>query len=390
MIESVKVGYVDSSMASKGARTLSVKVSSSRSFETPTRPISTTELTAKSFLGYRGEISSPIAALPVDLKTGGKYQKFLKNNGVVNDTRRKLQSMSDSTFMCPSFPILQLPALKLDDKRPFKIAFDMQCSVEDMDYINIPPIDSGHRAFERMIVDWCQSAEDNYDKGAVPQLRMDEAPVIFSKKLDVLCDLSRSGMITIVNMIYANPYTNSLQYAELWGRRNDMCAIVNCSEVPAKGDHEYMTGVNSDLEDYLIQHGMDSITRKKHSVSPKFMYMRNMEEPPADLDGIDEFDVAVHHASIRVSKDLWKATSHPLMCDCSVCRGNTRDEIVDRFAYKDDGQIERSWLRYYSNMHDHQSDQSELERMRSYIRTDEMSEYEKQVETDRNDLLRKL
>lgn len=388
MIDSVKIRYVDKSVASKGARTLDVRVSSSESFETPTRPISTIELTAKSFLGYRGELTAHISALPLDLKDGGKYQKFLRNNGTVNEARRKLQSMSDSTYMCPSFPILQLPSLCASDEHPLKIAFDMQCSVEDMDYICIPVIGPGSDGFERIVVDWCESAEDNV-KGAVPQIRMDEDPKTFSEKLDILCDLSKTGLITIVNVIYADPDKNSLQFAELWSRREDMSAIVNCSEVPREGS-VFRKGVNMDREEYLIQHGVDSITRKKHFVSPNYIYMRNMAEPPEDFDGVDNYDVAVHSASVRISGSLWRETEHPPFCGCSVCRGDTREKLIERFAYKDDGAIERSGMSYYSKLHDHQSDQSELSGMRKFIRSSEMNEYEKLLEQKRKELLDSL
>jgi len=385
MIDSVKIKHVDQSLASKGARTLDVKVSSSKSFETPTRPISATELTAKSFLGYRGELQAPISALPVNLNSGDRYQKFLKNNGMVNETRRKLQSMSDSTYMCPSFPILQLPPLNPKDMVPFKIAFDMQCSVEDMDYTCIPTIKSKEKEFEQVVVEWCESAETN-NKGAVPQIRMDEDLEIFSKKLNVLCNLSEAGLIQIINVVYANPNKNPLQFVELWRRREDLNVIVNCSEVPRKGNELHNKGVKEDEEAYLIQHGVDSITRRKWAVSPKQAFLRNIIPPPQSLTDVDGYDMAVHSASVRLENNLWMSTNHPLVCTCSVCKGNAREEIVQKFAYKDNGEIERSGLRYFSVLHDHQSDQSELKSMRKFIKSSEMNEYEKQLEQKRKEI----
>jgi hypothetical protein len=385
----VKVSHIDTSMASKGARSLRVRISSNVSFETPVRPISHTELTAKSFLGYRGEIQAPISALPVNLNSGDRFERFLRNNGMVNETRRKLQSMSDSTHMCPSFSILQTPPLNPENKLPFKIAFDMQCSVEDMDYICIPVVESGENLFESIVTDWCESAEDNFDKGAVPQIRMDEDPALFSKKLNVLCELSKTGMVPVINVVYANPNKNSIQFAELWSRREDLNAIVNCSEVPAKG-REFYTGVNADLEEYLIQHGVDSITRRKYSTSPIQIYARIMAEPPTDLEGVDDYTIAVHSAGIRISGNLWRSTEHPLLCSCSVCRGDSRDKLVERFAYKDNGDIEQSGLSYYSKIHDHQSDQLELNDLRKYIRSSELKEYDEQLELKRSTILNSL
>ena len=204
--------------------------------------------------------------------------------------------------------------------------------------------------------------------------------------MDILCELSKTGSITIVNLVYANPANCVQQLAELWNRREDLWAIVNCSEVPSKGS-AYRSGIHADLEEYLIQHGIDSITRKKRMMSPKSVYVLNRKESPADLNDIDSFDIAIHDASIRISKDLWNSTNHPLICNCSVCRGNNREQLIDRFAYKDNGDIARSGLRYYSKIHDHQSDQLELNRMRKFIKSNEMDEYELKIESDRNELL---
>ena len=79
-IDSVRIKDVDSSLSTKGGRTLEVGCGG-RTFSTPTRPLSTMDISAKSYLGYRGELKSDIAALTIDF-SGGRKEYFLKRNGV--------------------------------------------------------------------------------------------------------------------------------------------------------------------------------------------------------------------------------------------------------------------------------------------------------------------
>lgn len=386
MLDRVRVLYVDNSLSSTGARTLDVRVSSSKSFTTPTRPISVHELSAKNFLGYRGEIYAPIAAFPTDLY-GKRFERFMKNNGLVKDTRRALQSKSDCTFKTPSFPILQLPPLDPKDVVPFKIAFDMQQMIDGMDYVCVPLMKSNVREYEETVEDWCNSSEE-FGKGAVPQLSLDEDPRIFSDKLNILSEMSKSGQINIINLRYTSIEKSMLQLVALWSKRESIEAIINCSEVPTHSGPTSVSGIDLDVEEYLIQHGIDSITRKKVTVGQKFMARRNFQDPPTSLDDLDAFKFALHDASLRLSKNIWESIPHLQECNCSICCGMNRELIVDKFAYKDNGELEPSGLRLYSKLHDHQSDIEELNVMRDYIRTDSMSEYETRMK-ERQDAVMK-
>lgn len=75
-ISKIKIKDIDTTLATKGGRVLEIRCGS-RSFLTPTRPLSATEISAKSYLGYRGEIRSDIAAIAVDF-SGKRKELFLK------------------------------------------------------------------------------------------------------------------------------------------------------------------------------------------------------------------------------------------------------------------------------------------------------------------------
>jgi hypothetical protein len=81
--------------------------------------------------------------------------------------------------------------------------------------------------------------------------------------------------------------------------------------------------------------------------------------------------------------------THPPECNCSICRGQGREQLIDRFGYLDNGDISKSGLRYYSELHDHQSDMQELEIFRKYTASDGAEEYDRRV-SDNLSKLRKL
>lgn len=380
----INVSHIDETLASKGARSLDVRISSSLSFMTPTRPISVKEASAKNFLGYRGEVDAPLSAYPMDLKTGNRFEKFSRNNGFIKDEKRALQSFLYSNYKRPCFTILQLPPLSAEDIHPFKVAFDMQKDMDGLDLMCIPEIDQSSRGYERMVNDWCKSAED-CGKLAVPQLCLSDDLDVFEKRLDFLCELSKTGSIPVVNIRYSPD--NNHQLVSLWNRRDDLRSIVNCSETPKTSKETIRSGVSSELEIDLIQHGFDSITRVKRTVSPKYIARRNMEDAPRTLDGVDPFKIAYHNAALSIEGKTWQSMPHPPECRCSVCRGDQLNRIIERFAYKDNGDIDPSGLRYYSSLHDHQSDMVELKVMRDYIESDGIREYDERVSENRMDIL---
>ena len=385
ILDSVKVRSIDTSISSKGGRILDVKVNSSTSFLTPVRPVSTIELSSKSFLGYRGEIRSPIAALPLNIN-GEAFEKFKKNNGMVKKLRQELESTSTNTAFSVNFPILQMPELSVTDIQYEKIAFDMQMNTRGLDYFSMPVYKCSPADYEMKVVDWCTSLVDELKIGCVPQLRMDEDPEHFEEKLKILASLTKSGLVNVINVRFSRPEDNLHQYTKLWECRDKLDAIINCSEVPKKGNDIVPGSLFQDYETQIIQYGIDSISRRKERVSPKFIVTRNFAPSPTSLDEVDPFYVAVHRASATISSKTWQSSSHEEYCTCPVCKGRAKSDIIEDYAYKDNGEIEPSGLRYYSVLHDQQSDALELEKVRKHISSEDMRTYDMTVKGNREDL----
>ena len=385
MLDSVKVRSIDTSILSRGGRVLDVKVSSSASFLTPVRPVSTIELSSKSFLGYRGELKTPLAALPLNIN-GETFEKFKRNNGTVKKLRQELEATATNTAFSVNFPILQIPEMSAADAQYEKIAFDLQMNTRGLDYFSMPVYKCGPSEYEAKVRDWCTSLVDEYRIGCVPQLRMDEDPVQFEEKLKILASFTRSGLINVINVIFSNPEDNLNQYAALWRYRDELDAIINCSEVPKKGKDIVPGSVFQDYETQIIQYGIDSISRRKERVSPKFIAFRNFAPPPGSLRDVDPFYLAVHRASATISGRAWQLSAHEEYCTCPVCKGRAKSDIFNTYAYKDNGEIEPSGLRYYSILHDQQSDTMELENVRQHISSEDMRTYDTTIQENRKTL----
>lgn len=376
-MEIIDVDPGDMRVVGKGCRVVRVRISSSVSFDTPVRPISVSETTAKDYLGYRGVIESQIAAMPMDLQSNNGFERFLAQNGFIHENQLTLQSFVDRNHGKPCFPILQLPSLDYSNRVPFKIAFDMQKDVDGLSMMCMPEIDQQFSDYGKAIEDWCSSCEE-FGRIGVPQLSLSDEPDVFARRLRTLCDLSKTGQVPMINIRYSPRST--IQLSELWNMKGEIDALINCSEVPSTTNRMVIDGVERDVEYELLSHGFDSITRKKRKVNRKFMASRNFSDPPTSLDKIDKFKVATHKASVAIKGDVWRHMEHAPHCSCPVCRGNSKSELIDRFAYKDNGELDQSGMRYFARLHDHQSDNLELGILKRHIFERSIGEYESRLE----------
>jgi hypothetical protein len=382
-IYSVRLEDVDASLSGSGGRVISVRTSSSHSFTTPARPICAEEITAKNFMGYRGEIAAPLGVLPLNVN-GKRLQRFRMNNGLVKELGRTLQSLSDSTWLIPSFPIIQTDIpLSCERDELHKIAYEMQIDTSGLDYICMPWVDGSVSSFESAVKDWTESAEKE-GFGCVVQLDMKDSPEKLGLKLDFLASMTETGAVSVINLIYANPTNYPTQYATIWKRRESLKALINCSEVPrglGRGE------IRSEIQTKLISYGIDSFSRKKRILDPKVIGYLNSQPPPKSLDEAQGYSIAIHKASTQLGHKSYVKVEHEYRCDCSICRGRSIEELTEKYAYKDNGEIENRGMSYFSHIHDHQSDQNEMKTVSRFIRSNEIKDYNTLQESERHRLL---
>lgn len=144
----------------------------------------------------------------------------------------------------------------------------------------------------------------------------------------------------------------------------------------------------TDEETFLLQNGFDMITKKKYSVSQAYVKYLAVRPKVVSINDIDDYRIARHSASAAIRKNLWNRMEHPPECRCSVCRGQEREQLIERFGYLDNGDISKSGLRYYSVLHDHQSDMQELEVFRKYTASEGAEEYDRRVSDNFTELKR--
>ena len=84
---------------------------------------------------------------------------------------------------------------------------------------------------------------------------------------------------------------------------------------------------------------------------------------------------------------VWRRMEHSPECRCPVCRGEPRQTLIDRFAYKDNGDIDPSGMRYFARLHDHQSDNGELDVLRRHIREQSITDYEARLNENTDDIV---
>ena len=383
-IDRIRIKDVDPTLATKGGRVLEVRCGS-RSFLTPTRPLSAAEIGAKSYLGYRGEVKSDIAVLAVDF-SGNRRELFRKNNGALSRSEKQLQSYSDASFTLPSMPVIQIDPFRAEDRGHFKLAFEVEKSIEGLDILSMPQVVGNISSFEDIVRDWCGSSEEN-GFGSAVHLSLTEDVDSFCERLDLLAEYSKSDMFQVLNVQYASPSKCRQQLAALWSRREKINAIINCTGVTSSRS-ESAPGIMSDEETFLLQNGFDMITKRRYSVSQGYVRYLAVQPKAGSMDDVDDYRIARHSASAFVRRNLWNRMRHPPECGCSVCRGQGREQLIERFGYLDNGEISKSGLRYYSVLHDHQSDMQELEVFRKYTASEGVREYDRRIDDNLSELKR--
>ncbi len=293
-----------------------------------------------------------------------------------------MTKFADVSCCFENFMVLDVPPEPAEPTVASKLYRESQLRIPTLNHISMPPIETGDAdRFERIVADWQQDAED-YGKGAIPQLEIKEDEDVFRRKLETLCELAESEVVTIVNLRYADPEHYPIQYAALWESR-DANLIFNCLNVPRKGT-EVAPGIRETPVLELQRWGIDTITPMTRTPSPKYIAMIRLRAP---LDRVEElnFDWSYHPASSVLACNLWKdLPSHSVECQCKVCKRKDQDAILHTYCFNDEGEIDRQAMRYASNLHDAISSELEYRKIRNFIGSNEMAIYQDEVEDYRN------
>ncbi len=382
MITSVKVGSVDETISGLGGRTLSVRLSSKPSFETPTRPFSAVEFGAKQYLGFRGTLDGNLGAIQLDLR-GQRLQKFLGTNDSVISARRRLTSMADLSCCFENFAILDVPGQPVQDLSRIKLFLEMQRGVKTLNYVSMPPLQTNNPSVMEKTIAYSLGIVEGIGKGVIPQLTLADDVRFFKDKLKMLSSLAETGSIQIINLVYADPDTHPHQYLELWKNR-DIPAILNCSSVP-RSKKEVSPGIIETPSITLQRYGIDTITPLTKTANPAWIIQQMNKPHPSSFDQVNDYSWACHPGGAILTSKLWRSLpAHNVECNCKVCNGRSQSQILSNHCYNDLGLVDDSAIRKASQLHDAVSSQLEYVKMNRRIKSHEMAEYIHDIEDFRN------
>jgi hypothetical protein len=364
-----------------GGRTLSINPKKGNSFDTPTQPFSVPEFKAKSFLPFIGTFEGHMGAIQIDIH-GERYQRFLQGNGAVKNVRRRMVKYSDRTMCFDNFIVLDVPA-ETPNNKISKLYFEMQIGIPTLDYITMPCLNTKASELLKVYSDW-QNIAESYKKGVVPQLSMSEDIKLFQSKLDALCDLSNTGAVQIINLLYADPDNNPHQFAAVW-EKQETNVLFNCAKVPRSG--KFVTDdYNEPHYIRLRRFGIDTVTYHTTTPSPGYIFSLQYLPTPETIDSIKDFEWAHHPGAAILSSTFWKhLPKHTIDCGCKVCKNKTQEEILNEYCVNEDGQIIPEAMPYVSKLHDSISVEHENNKFRKYINSNEVSSYDQEIKQYRLD-----
>ena len=362
-----------------GCRTVKVQVHGSKSFTTPSKPITHRELLNKAETPeYRGVLPGQVVVIPEYIK-GSIFEEYRNCNGRLKKIYGEVSLYSESSSFLINVP--NLLTERINPRAPEAMAtLKKQLEIPTLSAICLPLLDTDYEGFIQSFNAWKEQAE-RYGKGIVPQISMNEDINLFRKKLDFIKNKCDSGELFMIDFIYANPSDFTLQYSELWSRNKELNAILNLTNVPNS-----LYGINGYMKSIprydLLMYGFDMITpmRGRPTRYPN-------GKGPFDMLDVQKYSWSNYGIEANIDGRYWEAMDHDhTVCDCPICRKKTQTQIMDRYAYNVEGEItDSSFMKRISILHDHLSSTAELRNLSNAIKDQELSEYCDGIQTKRKD-----
>lgn len=369
IIAKVKVKDTDESTGIRG-RTLNVQVRNGQSFDTPSKPVVIKDFKAKARNPhYRGKLPGDLAVLPEYIE-GRIFEEYLHENGRVNKIHRDLSQYSDSSSFMVNVPSLQMKPIN-PGKSIAMVTLKMQLDVPTLSGICMPLLEASAADYGKALEYWIKMS-DECGKMCVPQISVSEDVPTFEAKLDNITELSKTGAVSMVDVVYGDPRKFRHQYGMLWEKRNELEAIVHCSKAPAKGDRvcDYMN--THPVYDMLL-YGIDSMSAPRSPPRPFFP-----KKDCTEVADIEKYEWADQGTASMILGNHWESVDGGhLTCSCPICRGRSQSEIVETYSRKTDGCIDQSAMKDVSLIHDHLSFTEELGPIRKRIKGHDMAGYRK-------------
>lgn len=366
-----------------GARIVRVKLSSSNSFETPTRSATSTEhnykiqvidkIASSCGLGQGPTTSFENEIFQISkLHDIGQLQRFLKKNGTFNNAKKEVVAKKkayDDKF------VIYYPAFSkkmfYEENRQLGIEnlttlIDFQVTACNLDNISIPESypNQSFDDFKKDLQILSKRAVGHGGKQIIPYLDMGMKRELLIEKYRYLID---SGY-PIIGTVYRSLNQHYPNFRYLQGRDDDVLII-------SSGVNRYWQSNWTTAYIHVPNFwGIDVTSLDSRPAPPeKDEYGNYLPREQKPLDDIKRFDQ--NSLGIIKLKDHEDNYGTDLNCTCAVCNGKNLDEFKSEYCIDAKGNIDTNILDNFCKLHETYASTSEFDNERKFIKQNDSKTY---------------
>ncbi|WP_286242219.1 hypothetical protein [Methanobacterium ferruginis] len=347
-------------------RVVNVHVKGNKSFETPTKAPTSTEINGKRNISFDGPFMNPVFEITQRFQTSESVTSLHKKNGTFARRVSEINAFADGLtdrYLVKYFP--QIPYGKLTDEKltdkDIRLLVELQID-SNINVITIPEIapncspEDFHRNFLRY---WEYISTQRPDASIMPYLSLNQDPSLFERKLEILGEYEKAFQcigIRFASMMVYRPNLISLaefSEKEFW---------VHCSN--GKRVNDWKRPSPGGQLHGLQRYGVDTVSIE----IPMGGGGSNKDYTTARYFNRDTITIPPITDSIN--------TDGNLVCDCPICEGQNLSELasnLERYVTKD--KPLRSVVGDFSKVHEVFASTSEFDISRQKIKEDSLKEY---------------
>lgn len=368
-----------------GARVLRVKLSSSVSFETPTRTITSTEhryqgstidkIKGSYGLGQGPDITfkNPIVQTSKE-HTIPQLERFLKMNGTFDRAKKDVVSISNAypdkfVIYYPSFTkkMFYIENQKIGIEN-LKTIIDFQiinCQIANVSIPESHPNQS-FDDFKRDLNNLSKRAEAYGSREIIPYLDLGMDNDLFQQKYGYIID---SGY-PVLGLAYRNVTENYPNFRQLQDSDDDILRI--CSGVDRYWRSDWTTSFMH-LPNFW---GMDIVSVDSRAAVPKL----DPEGKPIPIikpiEKVKLFDK--DQLGLLQLSEHEKIYHNDLNCNCPVCSGKTLDQFISEYSTDDAGNTSSHILDKFCKVHEIYASYGEFDNEKEYLKQSDSESYIKE------------
>jgi len=353
---------IDGDLDRFGGRALVVQTNRG-SFKTPQRALTSSEFQYKAKLPFEPALNNEVSEI-VGQFYGKNWDSFMNTNGSFDSRLRTLEFFSDKmTYTLRRF-YPQLPANVNVDDSAIKQLRELQI-MSNLDFVSIPNLPPALRDFEQLSASFAEGVLSERKEPLV-YLDMELEPPVFQARFRALLELSETGLIHSIGLVYRPIRKFILNYRFLWENR-EAEVFLQMSNVT----REFTRKIGASTMHLLQKWGIDSFSVR---VGKYF--------PPKNGDKTEMPKSEALARAKRLDPEplvfrgfhTWGGGDHPLNCACPICQDMTVDDFISSYDSNKE-QYPGQTFNAANRLHEYYRSSEEFKIAREYIRTGELTEY---------------